>query len=288
LEDARITPLQTILLHKKEAAVFLLGFLFITALFAFLTLPGGDDWGFFREVVHQILIGKSVYIERYNGSFYVYPPWVAGLLIPLGALPFRWGWGLICSLNFTLAILISRHFKMNLLKQILVLLSPPMLYILLHGQIDVLCLGLLLLPREWWLIGSITKPQVTLGLIFGIPRKDWLKALGIAIGVMTVSLLIFGLWPLEVLRHPKEFAAFSFNIWGGLWPYQILLGIVMVFRAWKQKDDRYLIASSPFFMPYAAYSSLIGPWIALCSTLEDWQAGFILIVWWAVSMSHLL
>ena len=274
--------------HKKEVIVFTLGFVVITTMFALAPLPGGDDWGFFQGAIQQLLQGNSLYTERYPSTLYHYPPWVAGLLIPAGLLPFRWGWAVVCTLSFAVAVLIARRFNLNLIKQSLILLSPPMLYIFLHGQIDLLALAILFLPRSWWLIGSITKPQVTLAFIFGIPRKDWLKAGVIAAGVTLVSILIFGLWPLELLNQPKEFADLGLNIWRGLWPFQLPLGLVLVFRSWQKKDDRYLIASSPFFLPYAATSSLIGPWIALCGMLEDWQAAIILVSWWAATFSRLL
>lgn len=288
MEKSELMQGQNFRINTKAVLVFISVFIVVTILFAIVPLPGGDDWGFFRGAVHQMLSGKSVYIERYNNSLYHYPPWVAAILIPLGLMPFNWGWALISTLGLLFAVLVSRHFNMNLRKQVLVLLSPPMLYILLHGQIDTIALAFLLLPRSWWLFGCITKPQVTLGLIFGIPQKDWIKSIVIASCVFLLSFLVFGLWPIDLLRQPKEFAEMGLNIWGGLWPYQVPLGIVLVFRAWKQKDDRYLIACSPFFMPYAATSSLIGPWIALCSILEDWQAAIVLISWWAASFSRLL
>lgn len=273
---------------KREFLLLTLVFLLITAMFALFSLPGGDDWGFFRGVVQRMLTGESIYTQRFNGSHYHYPPWVATLLIPLGILPFAWGRALLCTLSLLFAILIARRFQMSIIKQALVLLSPPMLYLLLHGQIDALALGVVLLPPAWWAVGSITKPQVTLGLIFGVPRSQWLKAVIIGAVVFALSLILFGLWPLDLLRQPKEFAGMGLNIWGGLWPYQLPLGLALVFRSWQKKDDRYLIASSPFFMPYAATSSLLGPWIALSSMLEDWQAAVVLVVWWIASFSRLV
>ncbi len=39
---------------KKETLVFSLTFLLITAMFAMVPLPGGDDWGFFRSFTHRV------------------------------------------------------------------------------------------------------------------------------------------------------------------------------------------------------------------------------------------
>ena len=273
---------------KKEALILALAFLLITAMFALFPLPGGDDWGFFRSFIHRLIQGESMYAERYNGLPFYYPPWVGALLVPFGALPSAWGRAFVTSLTLLLTILMCRRFKLSPIQQAMVLLSPPMLYIFLHGQIDVLALAVFLLPRHFWLIGSITKPQVTIGLIFGLQREFFWKSVGIAAAITLASFIVFGLWPLEMLQQPREFTVMGFNVWGGLWPFQLPLGFALVFRAMQKNDDRYLIASSPFFLPYAATSSLIGPWIALSSMLEDWQAVVVLVVWWAASFSRLL
>ncbi len=126
-----------------------------------------------------------MYAERYNGLPFDYPPWVGALLVPFGALPSAWGRAFVTSLLLT--VLICRRFKLSLIQHSLVLLSPPMLYIFLHGQIDVLALAVFLLPRHFWLIGSITKPQVTIGLIFGLQRENFWKSVGIAAAVTLAS-----------------------------------------------------------------------------------------------------
>ncbi len=279
-------------LTKAQIALLMIfSTLALTLLFAAFPLPGGDDWEVFRIAVQRMVHRESIYGVRLGAlqTSYYYPPWVLGLLIIPGLLPFTWGFALIRALSFILALVIAWRFWINPIKQALILLSPPMLYILLHGQIDVLVLaGMILLPPSWWLIGSITKPQVTLAFLFAIPGKDWPRAVLIAVMVGVISFIIFGPWPLALLNQPKDVLYFGHNIWGGLWPYTLPVGLALVFFAAKKEDLRFIMAASPFFMPYAAMSSMIGPWIALSSLLEDWQAAVVLAVWWAASFYHLL
>jgi hypothetical protein len=263
----------------------------LTALFAIFPLPGGDDWEVFRTAVQRMVHGQAIYGVRLGTlqTHYYYPPWVLVLLSIPGLLPFNWGFALIRALSFILALVIAWRFRLSLVKQVLILLSPPMLYILLHGQVDVLVLaGIIFLPPSWWLIGSITKPQVTLAFLFGIPRKEWPRAILITAMFGLVSLILFGLWPLALLNQPKDILHLGHNIWGGLWPYTLPVGLALVFFAMQQQDLRFIMSASPFFMPYAAMSSLIGPWITLSSLLKDWQAAVVLGVWWAVTFYRFL
>jgi hypothetical protein len=48
----------------------------------------------------------------------------------------------------------------------------------------------------------------------------------------------------------------------------------------ERRDERYLIAASPFFLPYAATSSLLGPWVVVCTGLRGWQSAIVLLVRW--------
>lgn len=278
-----LTPRQQIVLVGIAVLV-------LTVLFGLFPMPGGDDWDFYRSAVQRMLSGQSLYTGKIglNNVEYHYPPWVAVVLLPLGVLPHNWGRALLSALTFMVLVLVGRRYQLRVVKQALVLLSPPMFYILLHGQIDALVLGILLLPESWRLILSITKPQVSIAFLFGTPRKDWLRAVIIAAAVTVISFIVFGLWPLELLRQPSNFIGLGLNIWGGLWPFQVPLGLVLLLRAIERRDDRYLLAASPFFMPYAATSSLIGPWLALCGFLKDWQALLVLLAWWAASFSRLI
>ncbi|WP_152965564.1 hypothetical protein [Thermanaerothrix daxensis] len=285
------TPSISTLTKAQATLLVMLATLVLTVLFASIPLPGGDDWEVFRAAVQRTIHRQTIYGVKLGTlqTNYYYPPWVLVLLLIPGLLPFNWGLALTRALSLILAVVIAWRFRTSLIKQILALLSPPMLYIMLHGQVDVLILAIMIfLPPSWWLIGSITKPQVTLAFLFGIPRKDWLRAVLIAAMVGLVSFLIFGPWPLALLNQPRGIIYLGHNIWGGLWPYNVPIGLALVFFATQKQDLRFIVAASPFFMPYAAMSSLIGPWITLSNLLEDWQAAVVLIAWWAASFYRFL
>lgn len=129
----------------------------------------------------------------------------------------------------------------------------------LHGQIDALILAAILLPQEWWMIAGLTKPQVAFGLIFGIPRAKCVRAL-LLTGLLLVKTLIwFGNWPLQLIRQPTPNRYDGDNLWLGLWPFQVPIGILLILLGISRKDERWLVSASPFLLPYTAISSLLGP-----------------------------
>jgi hypothetical protein len=140
-----------------------------------------------------------------------------------------------------------------------------------------------MLPSLYWGLVALSKPQVAIGLIFGVGDiRGFLKMIGVTAAVLLFSLLLFGNWPLELIRQPGPVG--QHNIWLGLWPYQILVGMGIVFYGMNRKDERFFIAASPFFLPYAATSSLLGPWIVMMTLLKNWQATIVLLAWWAISV----
>lgn len=156
----------------------------------------------------------------------------------------------------------------------------------MHGQIDALVLTAFLLPSEWRPIIAITKPQVSLGLLFGADLKNWKRTLLTTVGILAVSLIIFGNWPEQLIAQPKPYVLAGHNYLAGTWPLFIPLAIGLTLFGITKKDSRFYMAASPFFSPYAAVSSLIGLWFAACSVLKDWQVAIVLISWWGVSLYH--
>ena len=247
--------------------------------FTVVPLPGGDDWEVFNQAARNVLRGSPIYgVPVYQGFYYYNAPWLAVLITPLTLLPSRFGWGILSAASFTLPLLVARRWMSGLPKAVFVLTSPPMFYILLHGQVDALVLAGVLLPRAYWGLVALTKPQVGIGLLLG-GQKESLRLFIITALVLLISFLWFGFWPLEIMRQPAPVG--EHNIWLGLWPFQVAVGIGIAFFGINRKDERFLLTASPFFLPYAATSSLLGPWIVLCSTLKSWQVGVVSLAWWA-------
>lgn len=272
----------------KEALIISLALGLLIVGFALIPLPGGDDWEFFKGASGRILSGIPLYGERITHGYYSNPPWVATLLIPISLLPVRWGWAILNTTSLLLIILLCRHWQLGPWKIVLVLLSPAAFYLILHGGIDVFILAGILLPRETWFLVAASKPQVAVGLIFGVGRKSLLKALAVTLIVLLLTFLFFGFWPREILQQPRPFVDAAHNLWYGLWPFHVPAGLAMLLLGVRRKDERFLIAASPFLSPYAATSSLLGPWLALASFLRGWEATVIFLSWWGAVLYRLL
>lgn len=269
-------------------ALPLLACLAFVAAFALIPMPGGDDWETFYGAAQRMLAGESLYGSLVTHAYFSNPPWVAAAFIPFSLLPLRWGWGLLAASTLGAGAVLALRYAPGKLKLALFLLSPSLMYTLLHGNIDVLVLASVLLPREWWLLAAVTKPQVTLGLALGMPRSKLLQA-GLIFGAALLgSWLLFGPWPLELLNQPTPFREMTHNLWLGLWPFQVPLGIALLAVGAERRDSRLLFSASPFLLPYAAISSMAGPWLAALSFLKNWQALLVFMVWWAAVLYRAL
>lgn len=258
---------------------------FVLLVLVFLVSPwsGGDDWETFHGAARRVLAGEPLYGTRVTHAYYSNPAWLALLLAPFGLLPMRLGWAMMCAVTLMLSLALLHRWepRSGLLKPVLILLSPPTVYILLHGQIDGIVISAVFLPVEWWVLAALIKPQVAIGLLGGVPRADWLKTALVTGVVGLVTILIFGLWPLDLLEQPTPFVDAGHNLWRGLWPFQVPAGVALIALGYSRRDERLLIAGSPLLSPYAAISTLIGPWIAAVTYLSGWQSLLVFLSWWA-------
>jgi hypothetical protein len=243
----------------------------------------GDDWELFAGAAQRVLSGNPIYGQIIVHDYYFNPPWVAVLLIPLALLPHRVGLAVLSTLTLFVSLLLLHRWlpKPGYIKPILMLLSPPIFYILIHGQIDTLILLGIFLPVEWWWLVAISKPQITLGLAAGVPPRLWIRAGVITFAVLAASLLLFGNWISQVLFHPLPLIYTNRNVWNGLWPFQVPVGLALLVLGYSRSDERLFVASSPLLVPYAALSSFLGAWIGLLTFLKDWQAVIVWLSWWA-------
>jgi hypothetical protein len=283
------SSVQSIVLRVKSknfelSKAVILGFalIFLIISFYLAPIPGGDDWTIFYETSRRVLSGQGLYAEPTSVTYFSNPPWLAVLLSPFGLLSLELSRAVFSVMTLVLALILAIRLQLGPVKLVFVLLSPPMIYILLHGQVDILVLAGLLLPQEWWLIVGLAKPQVAIGPIFGIKRNKFLRVLLVSAGVFLLTFLWFGNWPATLLKQPGQFIYEGHNIWRGFWPYQAIMGVFLILLALKRKDERFFVASSPFLSPYAATSSLIGPWLVGLTFLDNLAVGIIWVSWWAV------
>lgn len=250
--------------------------------FVLSPLPVADDWQMFYDVAGHVLRGQPLYNTSLQYTVYPYPPWVAVGLAPLSWLPMRWGWAVLVVISLALALAVARRWCAGYIKPVLFLISPPMLYVLLHGQMDALVLAGCLLPREWWVLVALTKPQITGGLALGVLRARWRQMLLVTALGLLISFIWFGDWPLQLWRQPAAFIQAPHNVMGGVWPLAIPVGVFLLVMGLRRKEDRLLLAASPFFAPYVATSSLLGLWLAVLTFLTDVEAGLVWLSWWGV------
>jgi hypothetical protein len=252
--------------------------------FALAPLPGGDDWETFRGAAQRIIDGTPLYGTKITFSHYYNAPWLAVLFTPLSLLPFRWGWSVLSVVSILNVFLLCKRWKMGRVKLIVILLSPPMMYMFLHGNIDAFVLGGVLLPKEFWPIVAVTKPQTTIALILGALNSKLRVTIFITVFIFIVSFAFFGNWPMAIAAQPVEMIDAGHNLFRGIWPFQVVFGLALAFFGWKYHDEKYLVGSSPFFSPYAATSTMLGPLMLLVSKVKNWQAVLIVCSYWIISI----
>jgi hypothetical protein len=264
--------------------------------FAQIHFPGaGDDWRAFSDSARRMVgidAGPMYNPTLVPGHYYIFnPPWIVIALLPILLLPHQWGWAIGCTGMLLVAVLLLRRWlpRPGLLKVVMLLLSPPMVYTLLHGQVDVYVLGAMLLPVEWWWLAALAKPQDAIGLALAVPISKWVWAGLVTVGVIAATLVLIGNWPQDLFDQPSGFMwSVGYNLWQGLWPFQLTVGVGLIGLGLARKDERFLLSSSPFLSPYITMSSLIGPWLAALTGLNDWQAGLVFAVWWGAIVYRLL
>ncbi len=269
--------------------IILTGFIIFSAFYV-SPWEDADDWETFYFAGKRLIVADTpLYGTLITENFYSNPPWLAAALIPLTLFPPKLGWALLCVGTLSLAMVLLRRWNPSpgMVKIFTALSSPPMLYILLHGQIDVIIISAVLLPSWFWPLAAITKPQVAVGLVLGVPRRNWLHA-GLFTGaVFGISFVMWGFWPTELVQQATPFVGAGHNLWAGLWPFQVPLGVILILVGLSRSDERFLIAGSPFLSPYAAISTMIGPWIAATSFLKPWQVVVVWLSWWGAVVYRL-
>ena len=206
----------------------------------------GEDW------VHGFRRGL------YNNNFF--PPWVIPLLQPLLALPARTGAAIIQSLAICTSTLLTYRAGRQTFADshlpaamgvVLVLLSAPLWLLLWLGQIEpFVLLGIASLPVGIPLL--FFKPHMGPFVVLGSWR-DFL----LTVGLLALSLLIWGLWPLGLLTQvvtDRVLNAIAMG-WLSTTPVIGVLGLLML--VFTDRDPWRLMATalfiSPYSMPYHFY-----------------------------------
>jgi len=255
----------------------------LATVFYFAPLPfNGVDWLTYHETALRLLQGLPIYGVIVGANcVYFNAPWLIVILAPIALLPFRLGYGLFCALNVGLVYALGRRFGFSPAKIAALLVSPPVVYVLLYGQVDLVVLSLaIFLPVEFRPLVALAKPQTVIALSLGALRR-WRTTLVVTILGILLSLALFGNWPVAALSRPLPYVDNPNNYWFGFWPSQLpLAALLMVLGGFS--SDLLLMAASPFVSPYATTYSFVGPAMAIVSRLRIRDTVLVWIVWWGV------
>jgi hypothetical protein len=276
-----------------RTAIILMGaaaFFSLSAAFAFLpkNIYLYDDWIVFYSATREVLQGLTPFNKFFFFSFYYNPPWLTLALAPMAAFGFRFGAGMLATATLFTTLALCRRYQVSIIKTALVVASPIVYYLILHGQVDGYVLAGIFLPVSFWPLVALSKPQTALALGLKALEKEHIKkAVLISWTIFLLSLLVFGLWPLDIIDKEVPIQAYH-NFWRGIWPWNVIPGIVLVFFWIRTRDERLLLSASPFFSPYAGMNSFLGAWIALHTKLKDWQAALLFVAAWIFGLLTVL
>lgn len=221
--------------------------------------------------------------------YYFNPPWLAWLLFPFTLLPPRIALALFLLLTILVTMWCVHRLGGGLLETLLVLCSPAFVRLFIHAQIDgLMLLGFTLLltavnvtTKGIGLVLMAIKPQV---LSFGailywwqLERHDKIKILLPLLGVTAVSLLIHGLWPLEVSQI-LQYVPQNANV--SVWPYGVPVGVVLLIVAVWRRDVYLAGLATFFFTPYLSSHSLFAYTAVLFTQLsKKWATAVFVLLW---------
>lgn len=236
----------------------LFSFLFIVlALFFYFFYPhNGPDFPIFSSVN---------WVKPYADPLYANPPWLF-LVIPWVFLPVKIG----SAINRAVMILIflyqlkqwhndSKISKL-LFSYFLLFTSPGFLYLFVFNNIDYIILCGLMLPIRDGLLVVMLKPQVAFaGVIVWVNnnRGNIHKLINILLPstiILLSTILIWGLWPLDMIANAASISTKNHNI--SFWPWSIPIGLWLLVKAIKDDDFLLAAAVSPLLFPYINITSL--------------------------------
>ncbi len=245
------------LISKKNLfllAILILSFIGVALSVAWNLYPGGKDWiNTYRPATLSVLSLRSPYTVEIFHS----PPWAVIPLIPLALLPERIGFGF----NFVIGMVSTGYIAFRLgakpLTITAILLSYPVLFSNIYGNIDWLVYLGLILPPRWGLFFILIKPQAGIGLaiywLIDCYREGGFKSIvshfAPVVVATVISFALFGWWP------AAGFAEIGRSFDASLWPQSLPIGLVILASAIRKRRPGLALASSPFFSPYVTASS---------------------------------
>jgi hypothetical protein len=274
-------PPGNITLDRTRAEGVFLGLVALVAagvVLAAAYLPPAIDWEqVYVPASRAVLAGRS----PYTVAGFMNPPWALLPLLPFGADPVAGRAGLFV-LSLTVYALVAIRLEAAPVALGLFLVSPTVLHTLLNGNLEWLVLLGILLPPRWGLVLMVIKPQVGAGVAVWWAAEAWraggwhgviilVSPVGVA---LATSLVLFGLWPLQVGDPP----GLAWN--ASPWPWGLPLGLgVLVYSVWK-RDVRAALIAAPLCSPYVIQHAWTGAVLALVG--RTWVLAFVVVGLWGL------
>ncbi len=226
-------------------------------------MPEQIDWvRTYRPAARELLALRS----PYNIKSFFYPAWILIPMLPIALLPDLMGNGVLFAVELASILFVAIRLKAKPISLIALLVSFPVLFLLLFGQMDWIVLLGFTLPAPLGLIFILAKPQVAVGYAVFMLVESWRnggfkKALinfSPAVAMYLLSFLLWGFWFLgadpNVLVHKCNFSAGAIGI---------PIGLVLTYLALKHRKMEFSLLAGVFFSPYVCVHSWTVPLFAL-------------------------
>lgn len=209
----------------------------------------GVDWkGTFHPSTHALLRGENPHQYGLQN-----PAWVLFPLLPIALLPKELGAAVIYVLTFCGYGYVAFRLRKKIWAATALIFSPFVIGNASTGNIDWLVVIGLVLPRPIGLFLLLLKPQLTAGILLLWLIEAWQKGKAAEVfrvfGPVTLALgiemALFGLWP---VTNVGVRLADPYN--ASFFPFSLFIGIPLLWKALKDKNEKLAITASPFLPPY--------------------------------------
>lgn len=241
--------------------------------------PIGLDWVVILPAVKVFSQGGNPYLVG-EGFHKVYEPfWTYIILTPLSLLPFWVGRGLLFTISLVVFAYTAKRMKATTFQLILFLTSSAVVGCLNNGNLDWMVTLGLVLPIKYGLFLVLIKPQIGIGIAVYWMFHCWYVGgwkyvaetfLPVTLYYL-VSILWYGLWPLELIgmnSNPDNMSAF---------PWTVPIGVLLLSISIRYAKKNLAIFSGPLLAPYVSQFSYSASLLALLDRPRLFVLAWILL-----------